>query len=50
VNWLILKQHVFLLCMNKGTPIESHLAEFTFIINELDKTEVKIEDVTPRSR
>jgi len=30
--------------MHEGTPIKSHIAEFTSIINELDKIEVKIED------
>ena len=30
--------------MHKGTPIRSHIAEFFFIINDLDKIEVKIED------
>ena len=44
VNRLIRKQHLFLLCMHKGTPIKSHIAEFFFIINDLDKIEFKIED------
>jgi len=30
--------------MHEGTPIKSHIAEFFFIINDLDKIEVKIED------
>jgi len=30
--------------MDEGTPIKSHIAEFTSIINELDKIEVKIEN------
>jgi len=41
---LILKQRLFLLRMHKGTPIKSHIAEFSSIINDLDKIEVKIED------
>jgi len=43
-NWLILKQRFFLLRMHEGTPIKSHISEFTSIINELNKIEVKIED------
>ena len=43
-NRLILKQHLFLLCMDEGAPIKSHIAEFFSIINDLDKLEVKIED------
>jgi len=34
----------FLLRMHKGTPIKSHITEFSTIINDLDKIEVKIED------
>ena len=30
--------------MHEGTPIKSYIAEFFFIINDLDKIEVKIED------
>ena len=30
--------------MHEGTPINFHIAEFFFIINDLDKIEVKIED------
>ena len=30
--------------MHEGTPIKYHIAEFTSIINELDKIEVKIKD------
>ena len=30
--------------MQEGTPIKSHIAEFTSIINELDKIEVVVED------
>ena len=30
--------------MHKGTPIKSHIAEFFFIINDLNKIDVKIED------
>ena len=44
VNRLILKQHLFNLCMHEGTPIKSHIAEFFSIINNLDKIDVKIED------
>jgi len=36
--------HLFLLYMHESTPIKFHIAEFTSIINELDKIEVKIED------
>jgi len=43
-NRLILKQRLFLLRMQEGTPIKSHIAEFTSIINELDKIEVVVED------
>jgi len=43
-NWLILKQRLFLFCMHEGTPIKSHIAEFSSIINELDKIDVKIDD------
>ena len=30
--------------MHEGTPIKSHIAEFSLIINDLDKIELKIED------
>ena len=30
--------------MHESTPIKSHIAEFSSIINDLDKIEVKIED------
>ena len=30
--------------MHEGTPIKSHFIEFFSIINDLDKTEIKIED------
>ena len=30
--------------MHECTPIKSHVAEFSSIINDLDKIEVKIED------
>ena len=30
--------------MNEGTPIKSHIAQFSSIINDLYKIEVKIED------
>jgi len=43
-NRLILKQRLFLLRMHEGTHIKSHIAEFIYIINELDKKEFKIED------
>jgi len=43
-NRLILKQLLFLLCMHEDTPIKSHIAEFSSIINDLNKIEVKIED------
>ena len=43
-NRLILKQCLFLLRMQEGTPIKSHIAEFLSIINDLDKIEVTIED------
>jgi GTP-binding protein EngB required for normal cell division len=39
-----MKQRLFLLRMHEGTSIKSHTAEFTIIINKLDKIEVKIED------
>ena len=42
MNWLVLKQHHFLLRMHEGTPIKSHITEFFSIINDLDKIEVKI--------
>jgi len=44
VNWLILKQSLFLLRTHEGTPIKSHIAKFFSIINDLNKIEVKIED------
>ena len=47
MNQLILKQHLFLLRMHEATPIKSHIAEITSIINELDKIDVKIEDEEP---
>jgi len=34
-----------LLRMHEGTPIKSYIAEFTSIINELDKIDVKIEEI-----
>ena len=40
-NRLILKQHLFLLRMDEGAPIKSHIAEFFSIINDLDKIEDK---------
>jgi len=43
-NRLILKQRLFLLRIHEITPIKSHIAEFLSIINDLDKTEVKIEN------
>jgi len=43
-NQLILKQHLFLLCVHESTPIKSYIVEFFFIINDLDKIEVKIEN------
>ena len=43
-NRLILKERLFLLRMHEGTHIKSHIAEFSFIINDLDKIEVKIEN------
>ena len=30
--------------MHEGTPIKSHIVEFFSIINDLNKTEVKIEN------
>ena len=30
--------------MHEGTPIKSHIAKFSSIINDLDKIEVKLED------
>ena len=44
-NWLILKQRFFLLRMHEGTPIKSHIEEFFFTINDLDKIEITIKDV-----
>lgn len=41
---MILKQCIFLHHIHEGTFIKSHITEFTFIINKLDKIEVKIED------
>ena len=43
-NRLILKQRLFFLLMNEGTPIKSHIAQFSSIINDLDEVEVKIDD------
>ena len=43
-NRFILKQQLFFLCMHEGTPIKSHIAEFSSTINDLNKIEVKIED------
>jgi len=43
-NQLILKLRLFLLRMHEGLPIKSHIVEFSSIINDLDKIEVKIED------
>ena len=43
-NRLILKQRLFFLPMQEGTPIKSHIAKFSSIINDLDKIEVKIKD------
>jgi len=43
-NRLILKQRLFLLRIHEGTPIKSHIIKFSFIINDLDKKDVKIED------
>ena len=43
-NRLILKQRLFPLRMHEGTPIKSHITEFFFIINDLDKIEIKIKD------
>jgi len=44
VNRLILKQCLFLFRMYEGTPIKSHIAKFSSIINNQDKIEVKIEN------
>jgi len=43
-NRLILKQRLFRLHMHEGTPIKSHTAKFSSIINDLDKLDVRIED------
>lgn len=43
-NRLILKQCLFLLSMQEGTPVNSHISKFASIINELEKIEVKIDD------
>jgi len=43
-NQLILKQRLFLLRMHESTHIKSHIAEFSSIIIDLDKIEIKIED------
>jgi len=43
-NRLILKQRLFLIRMHEGTLIKFHIAQFSSIINDLDKKEVKIED------
>ena len=43
-NRLNLKQRLFLLRMHESTPIKSHIVEFSSIINDLDKIEIKIED------
>ena len=44
INRLILKQCLFFLHMHERTLIKSYIVEFIFIINELDKIEVKIEN------
>ena len=41
---MIMKQHLFLLRIHEGTPIMTHIAEFSSIVNDLDRIEVKIED------
>jgi len=43
-NRLILKQRLILPRMYEGTPIKSHIAKFSSMINDLDKIEIKIED------
>ena len=37
-------EHLFLLRMHECTPVKSYIAEFSSIINDLDKIEVKVED------
>ena len=38
------EERLFLFHMHEGIPIKSHIAEFSSIINDLDKIEIKIED------
>jgi len=44
MNWLIMKQWIFLLRTHEGTLIKSHIVKFFSIIINLDKIEIKIED------
>ena len=43
-NKLRLKERLFTLCMSEGTPVQSHLDEFNFIIIDLENLDVKIDD------
>ncbi|KAG6495421.1 hypothetical protein ZIOFF_043244 [Zingiber officinale] len=43
-NKLRLKDRLYSLCMQEGTPIQSHLDEFNSIIIDLENLDIKIED------
>ena len=43
-NRLRLKMRLYTLRMDEGTSVSSHIAEFTSILNDLDKLGVKVEE------
>jgi len=43
-NWLRLKLHLYTLHMAECTSISDHIAEFTSILNDLKKLEVRCQD------
>ena len=43
-NKLLLKQRLFSLCMNEGTPLRYHLDQFNTILLELRNIFVKVEN------
>ena len=44
VNWLHLKQRLFMFHMTEGTSIKSHFDDLSSIIIDLENIDVKIED------
>ena len=43
-NKIHLKEHLYMLSISEGTPIQNHLNEFNSIIFDLESLDVKIKD------